>query len=99
MNKAQIEILYNQKKKNMVVAYLLGALLGGFGVHYFYAGRVDFGLSVLGLFAVAVFIPNLFTLYLFCIAVWGGMIHTYFVVEASNKKIHKEVEVLYGESD
>ena len=87
-NKVQIELLYEARKKSMLVAYIVGAFFGGLGVHYFYAGRNDLGLALLGCFVLSlVAIPLVFVWVIF---VFVGVVHTKYVVEEVNNTIRKE---------
>lgn len=91
--KLQIEMLYDSKKKSMIIAYLLGFLLGSFGVHYFYAGETEMGVFVIALLVAGMLFPPV--LFIFWAVVIIGVVHTYFVVEDANKKIHLQCEALY----
>ena len=95
-NILKVELLYNSRKKNMFVGYLLGAVFGGFGVHYFYAGKSDYGLCILALLALTIFTGGA-TLFIHVIAMLAGVIHTYFVVEDANKVIYQECKIMVGD--
>lgn len=94
-NNFKIEVLYNQRKKNMVVAYLLGAVLGGFGAHYFYCRESGYGAVILGLLLLSILSGGALA-FLYWIAVLGGVVHTYYCVEKVNAQIRLECEVLVG---
>ncbi len=89
----KVEVLYNIQKKSTLVAYLLGAVLGGLGVHYFYAKRADLGAIILGLLLAALSFGLAFTL-IYYAAILFGVIHTYFVVQDTNRKIKKGLEFM-----
>lgn len=95
-NSLKLQLLYNSRKKNMVVAYLLGFLLGGFGVHYFYCGKNDYGLVIIALLVLTLFTGGA-TMFVHGIAVLIGVVHTYFVVEDMNKVIYQECKIMVGE--
>jgi TM2 domain-containing membrane protein YozV len=93
--KNKVDVLYNRAKKGMVLTYLLGAVLGGIGAHWFYLGKHEYGVASLGLFLLAMILPisGIFMLIWFLSAV----VYTYFVVNQVNAEIHEELEVLHGE--
>jgi len=95
-NILKVELLYKSRKKNMFVAYLLGAVFGGFGVHYFYAGKSDYGLCILAFLALTVFTGGA-TLFIHVLAVLAGVIHTCFVIEEVNKDIYQECKIMVGD--
>ena len=97
MNKAQIEILYNQQKKNMVVAYILWLFLGGIGAQYFYAKEPLFGGGMLVLLVFSFVMPIPFTL-VHIFAAFAGVVHTFFVVEKINNTIREEIEIMCGDN-
>lgn len=51
---------YHLLKKSKAIAYLLGAILGGLGIHRFYLGDTFGGVMYLLLFAVTLVIPPFF---------------------------------------
>lgn len=93
-------IYYNSKKKNIIVAYLLGAVFGSFGAHAFYVGG-DYG-AVLGVLSIAGFIysfsdPTIFMIY--GLFVLSGVLYTYFLVKHRNQQLMKEVVGLIGNDE
>ena len=92
-NKLQIELLYETKKKSMLWAYLIGAFLGSFGMHYFYAGKENYGLVVLISLVLTFFAPQLILIH--SIMVLTGLVHTKFVIDEVNEGIRAECEATY----
>ena len=93
MNKeTQVEVLFNSKKKSMLIAYVLGALFGGFGVHYFVLDEPFYGVLTIGLFVLGVVVPPVMVANV--IWVLWGVIHTKMVCEAKNKEIRLMCEQL-----
>jgi len=99
MNKMlQVEMLYNSRKKNALIAYIVGFFLGAFGAHYFYCGKNDWGLAILMLLALG-FITGGALMFLHVIAVMLGFVHTWFVVEEVNKDIYQGCMVMIESGD
>ena len=91
-NKLQTELLYETKKKSMLVAYILGAFLGSFGIHYFYAGKEEYGIAVLCSFVLTFYEPQLILLH--GTIVLAGLVHTKFVIDEVNEGIRTECEAI-----
>jgi TM2 domain-containing membrane protein YozV len=91
---AIMDIMYNRTKKSMLIAYLLGAILGSFGLHWFYLGKHEYGAVSLGLLFLAMVIPASSVL----MVIWtlAAVVYTYFVVNQVNAEILEEIEVLRG---
>lgn len=91
-------VYYHSKKRNKVVAYLLGAIFGSFGVHAFYVGGETgniLGVSTLGGFISSFFYPEL--LLPWSIFVLSGMVYTHFIVDSRNKELLEEAVKFFGE--
>lgn len=99
MNNKQIlvERLYNQQKKSMLGAYLLGAFLGGLGVQYLYVKRLDLFSVTLGLFFLSFIAPIIVVFFFIWVLV--GLVLTYIAVEDYNEKLHSTLEILHGAKD
>ena len=94
-DQAIMDIMYNRTKKNMLITYLLGAILGSFGGHWFYLGKHEYGAVSLGLLFLAMVVPA--TSVLMVIWTLSAVVYTYFVVNQVNAEIREELEVLHGE--
>ena len=91
-------IYYHSKKRNKVVAYLLGAIFGSFGVHAFYVGGDTgniLGASTLAGFIVTFFSPEL--TFPWMVFVLSGIIYTHFIVDSRNKELLDEAASLIGD--
>lgn len=104
MNKEELNlttkqmVYYHSKKRNKVVAYLLGAIFGSFGVHAFYVGG-ETG-NKIGLITLAGFILSFFSAALampWAIFVLSGLVYTHFIVDSRNKELLEEAVKFFGE--
>ena len=93
---AKLEILYNQQKKSVFIAYVVGFFFGGIGGHYFYLGKTGYGVAMLAIFALTMFIGGFMYTVLGLAVLWGA-IHTALLTEKVNKDIKNSVNILYGE--
>lgn len=95
MNNFQKEILFDSRKKSTLVAYLLGAFLGGIGCHRFYLGEYKGGMAYVVLLILGFIFPLVTTLHVvFLIA---DFFLTYGLVKEYNKNVRKEVEAISEE--
>lgn len=81
-------VYYNSKKRSMVVAYLLGAVFGSFGVHAFYVGGnsgIFLGAITCGLLYYSFIYPEFLLVYL--LFVLSGVVYTYFLVTDRNSDL------------
>ena len=91
-------VYYHSKKRNKLVAYLLGAVFGSFGVHAFYVGG-DTG-NILGLATLSGFILSFFSAGLampWSIFVLSGLVYTHFIVDSRNKELLNEAVKFFGD--
>ena len=93
-------VYYHSKKRNKLLAYILGEVLGGIGVHGFYiggeTGNLLGGITLLAL--VGGFIdPMLFTANM--MMVLSGLVWTHFVVDSRNKELLDEAVKCFGGDD
>ncbi|AKO61100.1 hypothetical protein AXI76_gp199 [Pseudoalteromonas phage H101] len=89
-------VYYHSKKRSKPLAYILGAFLGGFGVHGFYiggeTGNMLGGITLLAL--IGSFIdPMLFTGHM--LMVFSGVVWTHFVVDSRNKEFMEEARTFF----
>lgn len=85
-------MLYDKQKKSVFIAYLLGFFLWMFGLHCFYAKQNAHGVFRLLLGVVGLVFPPMMTVAV-VVALIDGVL-TYFLVEATNKRIYAEVMML-----
>lgn len=85
-------MLYDKQKKSVFIAYLLGFFLWMFGVHCFYAKQNAHGVFRLVLGTVGLVVPELLIVAT-VVALIDGVL-TYFLVEATNKRIYAEIMML-----
>ena len=93
-------VYYTSKKKNVVIAYLIGFILGGFGAHAFYVGG-DVGnilglLSIVGIL-VSLAYPAFYIIY--GIFLFSGVVYTYFLVEFRNRQLMQQAVLLIDSND
>ena len=89
----KIEHQYQMSKKSVPLAYLLGALLGGFGAHRFYLRDNTGGCCYLVLLVLSVVIPPfIFGLMLFFIF---DFFYTYVMVNKFNDNLKKMIKLSY----
>lgn len=97
-NKLKVEVLYDGRKKNMIVAYILWLLGGSFGIQYLYLKRPEYCVILILLFISQGFSGMILgtpvLTFIFLGLVLAGVIHTYFVVVDTNDRIRKECEIL-----
>lgn len=95
MNAFQKELLFDSRKKSTFVAYLLGAILGGLGLHRIYLKDYTYAGVILCLFLLSFAIPLAGVLHL--ILVLLDVFLTYSEVKGYNKRVRREIEGLTGE--
>mgnify|MGYP005987121797 CR=1 FL=1 len=91
-------VYYHSKKRNKLVAYLLGAVLGSFGAHAFYVGGETgniLGASTLAGFILTFFSPELTVPWM--IFVLSGLVYTHFIVNSRNKELLDEAVKFFGD--
>lgn len=92
MNNFQKETLYDARKKNTLIAYLLGGLLGGFGIHHFYLERYQHGVAYIIMTVLTlVFAP--FSLVL-CIMFLVDLCLTWKYVKEYNTNVRNQIEMM-----
>ena len=91
-NKIQIEMLYESKRKSKLIAYLIGAIGGSFGLHLFYLKHNEYACLVLALLGLSILVPQLMIIHV--IVVLSGVIHTNYLVDNYNIKTRVECELL-----
>lgn len=97
MNKiTKANILYNGRKKSVLIAYLIGLFLGGIGGHYFYLDNNALGALMVGSFILTILTCVIFPPFLLfhCLLVLIGSVHTYLLCNKVNKQIYEECLVL-----
>lgn len=94
MNTLQKEILFNQRKKSKLIAYLLGAFLGGFGVHRFYLGENTGGIAYIELFFLSLIVPPL-VLVTLCYLIFD-LFYTSKLTDDYNNNVRFELETMYN---
>lgn len=95
MNTYQKEILFDSRKKSVLVAYLLGAFLGGLSVHRLYLGHYTWACVVIGVLLLSLVVPILGLLHI--ILVLLDFFLTYGLVKEYNKDVRKEIEAISEE--
>ena len=94
-------VYYNSKKRSMVVAYLLGAVFGSFGVHAFYVGGntgIILGATTFGFLYYSFIYPDILIIP-YMLYVFSGVVYTYFIVENRNKELMEMAEKLVDRED
>ncbi|QHZ59831.1 transmembrane domain protein [Alteromonas phage vB_AmeM_PT11-V22] len=92
MTNFQQEILYDSRKKNVFIAYLLGALLASVGLHRFYLGDNVGGLVYVVLFFFGMFVPVLYVIT--CILFVFDLFYTYHLCKEYNIKVRRTIEAM-----
>lgn len=95
MNTYQKEILFESRKKNMFIAYLLGCFLGGVSAHRLYLKHYHWACVVIGLLLLSLIFPILGVLHLILVLV--DFFLTYSLVKEYNKKVREEIELMSGD--
>ena len=95
MNTYQKEILFESRKKNMFIAYLLGCFLGGIGMHRFYLKDFLGGSAYIVLLFLSMFIPIIGAVHL--VYLFVDFFLTYRMVNVYNLGVRKEIEDISGE--
>ena len=89
-------VYYHSKKRSKVLAYLLGAVFGSFGVHAFYVGgETGTGLGWITLVAfLGSFIESmLFPIYI--LVVLSAVVWTHFLVDKRNRELLEEAKTFF----
>jgi hypothetical protein len=82
-------MLYDNQKKSVFLAYLLGGLLGWLGLHLYYIRDNVGGTVRLGLWLLSLIHPAF--IFLFGLAMLYDLFATYFAVKAYNKNLIEEL--------
>lgn len=89
-------VYYHSKKRSKPLAYILGAILGGFGVHGFYiggeTGNLLGGVTLLA-FLLGMFVPAIAIIHI--MLVLSGVVWTHFVVDSRNEELMNEAKTFF----
>jgi len=90
MTNFQQEMLYDSRKKNVFIAYLLGGLFGGLGAHRFYLEDNVVGLVYVVLFFFGMFVSALYFIsFILCLV---DLFYTYYLCKEYNIKVRRSIE-------
>lgn len=83
-------LAYQLTKKSKGVAYLLGAFLGGVGVHRLYLGDVAGGVAYLALFVLGIVFPPI--VIITCFYLLFDLFYTSRLCDDVNKKLYQSIK-------
>lgn len=92
MNNFQKETLYDARKKNTLIAYLLGAFFSVIGAHHLYLERYEHAISyVVVLILTMIFAPFVIVYGIMCVI---DLFLTWKYVKEYNTKVRNQIEMM-----
>lgn len=95
MNNFQKEILFDSRKKSKLVAYLLGAVLGGIGGHRLYLKEYKGACAIILLLVLSLVFPIVGVIHVIFVLI--DFFLTWGLTDSYNKNVRKEIEAIAEE--